>query len=155
MHVFLRPVEDADLPVFFEHQRDDVSNRLAAVSAREHDAFVQHWMRIRADAQTITRTIVAGGVLAGYVLSFERNGLREVGYWLGREHWGRGIASAALAEFLRIDHARPLHARVAKHNAASLRVAQKCGFVITNEGRQPRDVDPEQIEEFVLTLEQA
>jgi RimJ/RimL family protein N-acetyltransferase len=150
--VILRPVEDGDLPVFFEQQLDEVSNRMAAVPARDREAFFQHWERIRADAGTIIRTIVVDDRVAGYVLSFERGGVREVGYWIGRECWGRGIASGALAQFLRIDTARPLHARVAKHNAASLHVAQKSGFVITGEGRMPPDVDPEQIDEFVLTL---
>src|SRR5439155_16255443 len=34
-----------------------------------------------------------GREVAGYVLSFARDGRREVGYRLGREHWGRGIAT--------------------------------------------------------------
>lgn len=66
--------------------------------------------------------------LAGNVLSFDFQGRREVGYWLGREFWGKGIASAALAEFLTIEPIRPLFGAVATHNAASFRVLQKCGF---------------------------
>jgi RimJ/RimL family protein N-acetyltransferase len=56
--------------------------------------------------------------------------VREVGYWIERELWGRGIASAALEQFLRIETRRPLHAGVAAHNAASLRVLSKHGFAV-------------------------
>jgi len=52
-----------------------------------------------------------------------------IGYWIGREYCGRGIATAALAEFLGHDLARPLHAFVAVHNIASIRVVEECGFV--------------------------
>ena len=41
---------------------------------------------------------------------------------------GRGIATAALTAFLRLEQTRPLYAGVAKHDAASVRVLQKCGF---------------------------
>ncbi len=54
--------------------------------------------------------------------------MAHFGYWIGREYWGKGIASAALADFLDVVEDRPLHARVAKHNAGSIRVLEKCGF---------------------------
>jgi RimJ/RimL family protein N-acetyltransferase len=78
----------------------------------------------------VTRTILADGVVAGHALSFERDGRRLVGYWLAREHWGRGIATRALAAFLEVLPQRPLHATVAEHNAASLRVLAKAGFEV-------------------------
>ncbi len=56
-----------------------------------------------------------------------------MGYWLGREYWGKGIATRALSLFLDQVTARPLYAYVAKHNLASIRVLQKCGFTITSE----------------------
>ncbi|MBP8242640.1 MAG: GNAT family N-acetyltransferase, partial [Thermoflexales bacterium] len=57
------------------------------------------------------------------------SGQREVGYWLGREFWGKGIATRALEAFLAIDTTRPLHAFVVHHNLGSIRVLEKCGFV--------------------------
>ena len=51
-----------------------------------------------------------------------------VGYWIGKEHWGRGIASAALRLYLDVDRHRPLLATVAEHNAGSRRVLEKAGF---------------------------
>ena len=62
-------------------------------------------------------------------------GDREVTYWIGREDWGRGIATRALQEFLQLEAARPLYARAASDNAASIRVLTKCGFLIVGEGR--------------------
>ena len=67
------------------------------------------------------------------MLSFERSGRREVGYWLGREHWGRGVATAALRAFLGEERTRPLHAGVLPANAGSLRVLEKCGFDVVGE----------------------
>jgi RimJ/RimL family protein N-acetyltransferase len=64
----------------------------------------------------------------GNVVAFDRDGKRLVGYWLGRAHWGKGIASRALGEFPRIETRRPLHARVLKTNRASIRVLEKNGF---------------------------
>src|SRR5829696_1439964 len=128
--VRLRAVEPADLAVIFEHQRDPESVALADVPPRDAAAFRAHWERLLADPTVLTRTILADGVVAGHALSFERDGRRLVGYWLGREQWGRGIASRALPALLQLLPQRPLHATVAEHNAASLRVLQKAGFEV-------------------------
>jgi RimJ/RimL family protein N-acetyltransferase len=121
-------VVEADLPVFFAHQRDPEATQMAAFPSRERDAFMAHWDRITADPSVETRTIVAGGDVVGNLVAFERDGRREVGYWIGREHWGRGIATKALAAFLEEVEERPLYAYVVRHNAGSIRVLEKCGF---------------------------
>ena len=150
--VQLRAVEDGDLAVFFAHQRDPEAVRMAAFPSRDHDAFLAHWAKIRATPdETITRTILYEGRVAGNVCSWVQAGQREVGYWLGREFWGRGIASAALALLLAEVKTRPLHAHVIKHNVASIRVLQKCGFVITGSEKFPDNAGDE-IEEIILTL---
>jgi RimJ/RimL family protein N-acetyltransferase len=133
MRVGLRDVEPADLPVLFEHQRDPIAGAMAAFPAREREAFMAHWEAILADGTVRVQAVVADGRLAGNVLSFVRDGRREVGYWIGREFWGGGVASAALAAFLEGETARPLYAGVARHNAASLRVLEKCGFAACGE----------------------
>jgi RimJ/RimL family protein N-acetyltransferase len=133
MKVELRAVEPADLPVLYEHQADPVAASMAAFPSRDREAFMAHWERILADETVVVRAIVADGALAGNVLSFDRDAVREVGYWLGREFWGSGIATAALVAFLRIETTRPLYAGVARHNAGSLRVLAKCGFVAGGE----------------------
>jgi homocysteine S-methyltransferase len=128
VNVALRPVVPADLPILFEHQADPDSVAMAKVPPRERAAFDAHWARIMDDPTVILRTIVADGMLAGAVSSFPDDRDRMVGYWLGREFWGRGIATAAVSQFLEVVTERPLHALVATTNRASLRVLEKCGF---------------------------
>ena len=71
---------------------------------------------------------MADGTVAGNIASWEQDGQRLLGYWVGREHWGRGVATQALAQFARQVTARPLYAHVAVHNAGSVRVLEKCAF---------------------------
>ena len=132
--VILRAVEPADLPIFFEHQRDPVALVMAGMprpraARRSTSTGRGSWPT----TPSRIRTIVADGEVAGNVLSFERDGRREVGYWIGRDHWGRGVATAALVAFLGEEEARPLHAGVEPHNGGSLRVLEKCGFAVCGE----------------------
>jgi RimJ/RimL family protein N-acetyltransferase len=138
--VLLREVTEDDLPVFFEHQRDPEANRMAAFAARERDAFMAHWARILIDEACVTRAVVVDGHVAGNVVSWEEeSGRRVIGYWIGREFWGRGIATRALGAFLGELSTRPLYAHVAAHNVASIRVLEKCGFAISDEMPEPSD----------------
>ena len=125
----LRAVVEADLPVLYEHQRDREAAAMAAFPPRERDAFVAHWAKTLANDSALTWTVVSDGAVAGTIGCWEDDGRRLVGYWIGREFWGRGLATQALAELLDVVDARPLHAYVAKSNLASIRVLEKCGFV--------------------------
>ena len=151
-HVSLRDVTEGDLPVFFEHQYDPEANRMAAFPARDRSAFMAHWTRILGDDTITKKTVLFDGQVAGNVVSFEQNGQREVGYWIGRRFWGRGVATAALSAFLELVETRPLYARVAKHNVASIRVLEKCGFEISGEDIGPSDVPGVEAEGFILEL---
>jgi RimJ/RimL family protein N-acetyltransferase len=133
MNISLRPVIDSDLPIFFEQQFDPIANELADFPARDRDAFMAHWKKILADDASIIRAILYDGEVAGNIVSFNMEGHRETGYWLGRGFWGKGIASAALHEFLKIETTRPLYGYVVKHNVASRRVLEKCGFTRVRE----------------------
>jgi RimJ/RimL family protein N-acetyltransferase len=129
--VRLRDVTEDDLPIFFEHQRDPVADRMAAFPARDREAFMEHWAKILGDETLAKRTILFQGQVVGNIVSFEQSGETLVGYWIGRDHWGHGIATRALSLFVaHVDTRRPLHAHVVKHNAASIRVLEKTGFVI-------------------------
>jgi RimJ/RimL family protein N-acetyltransferase len=151
--VELRDVVEADLPVLYAHQRDPESTRLAAFPPRDEPAFMAHWARILVDPSLVAKAILVDGQVAGNVVSFDQGGQRLVGYWLGREFWGRGVATQALSAFLDEVPERPLHARVAKHNVGSIRVLEKCGFVVSGEDVVPADQLGVEIEEFVFTLE--
>ena len=138
MHIRLREVEPGDLPLFFEHQRDPVAVEMVAFTPRDRAAFDAHWAKILADKTGLIRTIVVaspsqgdsapGEHVAGNIVSWNSDGKRELGYWIDQAFWGRGVATAALTAFLRLEQTRPLYAGVAKHNGASLRVLEKCGF---------------------------
>ena len=132
-HGLLRDVVDTDLPVFFEHQADPEAVAMADFPARERDAFDAHWERLLADPSLWKKTIVFEGQVAGNVVSWEQDGRRLVGYWLGKEFWGQGLATRALAELIDDLGTRPLHAYVAKTNIGSIRVLEKCGFVRSDE----------------------
>jgi len=151
VEIVLRPVREADLPVLFEHQHDPEANRMAAFPARERDAFLAHWRGILAEEDVIVRTITADGEVVGDILAWDDGGRTLVGYWIGREHWGRGIATRALAAFVEDVTTRPLHAKVAEHNAGSIRVLEKCGF--TRRGAPERGDDG--IVDLLYVLEEA
>jgi RimJ/RimL family protein N-acetyltransferase len=149
--VELREVIDADLPIFFEHQRDPQANTMAAFPARDREAFLAHWAKILKDPTTINRAILLDGVVVGNITSWEQGGERPVGYWIDRAHWGRGVASRALAAFLQIVTVRPLVAHVAKHNVASRRVLEKSGFVVVDESKD--DFEGTEIYELMMRLD--
>jgi RimJ/RimL family protein N-acetyltransferase len=128
--VILRDLAESDLPILFEHQKDPEASRMAAFLSRDpsdRDAFMTHWKRILADPTVTTKAILWIQV-TGSIGSFLWDGKPQVTYWLGKAFWGNGIATLALTEFLRIFNTRPLYASVAKDNAASIRVLEKCGF---------------------------
>ncbi len=139
-HVHLRDVQAGDLALFFAHQQDPEAAAMAAFQSRDADAFAQHWAKLLRDDTCRKQTIIVSSTgsasppaedhVAGNIGSWNSDGEREVGYWIDRAYWGRGVATAALSAFLRLEQIRPLHAGVAKHNAGSLRVLLKCGFTL-------------------------
>jgi len=134
--VRLRSVEPGDLPIFYEHQLDPDAARMAGFPSRDRAAFDAHWANnVLGNPAAVTRTILVDGRVAGYIGSWPQDGLRLVGYWIGKEHWGKGVATRALTDFLRLVSERPLHAYVAAHNVASIRVLEKCGFSLEREER--------------------
>lgn len=153
--VMLRDVSADDLPIFFEYQRDPAAVHMAAFTVADPDdrvAFDAFWARIQADPDILNRAILVDGVVAGSVSSYIGDIGPEVTYWLGRDFWGRGIATAALARFLDIQTQRPIFARAAKDNLGSLRVLEKCGFRVIGTNRGFANARGEEIEEFVLEL---
>ena len=128
----LRNVEANDLPLFFEHQRDPIAVAMVAFDSRDRAAFDQHWAKLLADDSLLKKTVTVDGEVAGNIGSWTADGKREVGYWLDRVFWGRGVATEALSAFLCLEQTRPLYAVVAKHNVASIRVLQKCGFKLSH-----------------------
>ncbi len=146
--VRIRPVEDADLPIFLAHQDDPVAAAMAAFPTRAPDVFYAHWATIRADPTNVTRTIVADDEVVGDIVSWLDHGSRQVGYWIGRDHWGKGYATAALRFLLDEIKDRPVTAHIVPANIGSQRVVEKCGFVRVGE-----EVADDGVHELIFRLE--
>jgi RimJ/RimL family protein N-acetyltransferase len=152
----LRDVVEDDLALFFSFQLDPDANHMAAFIARDptdREAFTAHWNKILAEPTNIIRTIVCDGQVVGSVSSYVQAGKPEVTYWIGRAHWGKGIATRALTTFLaQVNTTRPIYARVAKDNLGSRRVLEKCGFQVIGEMKGFAKARGEEIGELHLEL---
>jgi len=90
------------------------------------------------EALHLVRAIVFCDTIVGQVRLEYRDEEPELSYWLGQEHWGRGIGAHAVRSFVKrcftddptLDH---MIARVRPENTASLRILEKAGFI--REGR--------------------
>ncbi|MGI8627854.1 MAG: GNAT family N-acetyltransferase [Geodermatophilaceae bacterium] len=129
--MILRRLADADLDALFEWEREPGAVQMAAFTRpdpSDRASFDAHYQRSRRDPSVRLRAVDDGGGLVGTVASFMMDGHREICYWIDPARWGEGLASAALGEFLRIETARPLFARVAEHNTGSATVLARAGF---------------------------
>jgi RimJ/RimL family protein N-acetyltransferase len=136
----------------YEMQLDPESNRMAFTVPRTREAFDAHWAKALDDPGNTTRAVLFGEAMVGYISCFPLDGQDHVGYWIDRGYWGQGIASRALRLLLQEVAKRPLVATAATSNTASLRVLQKCGFVIEQVRLSPASERYPECEEAVLVL---
>jgi RimJ/RimL family protein N-acetyltransferase len=154
--ITIREVESSDLETFYEHQLDPEAIRMAAFvceDPKDKVAFDAHWDKILNSSQITKRTIVAEGQVAGYISCYPDGENIEVTYWLGREFWGRGLATQALNRMLHLVVDRPIFARAATDNVGSIRVLQKCGFKISGKNKDFANGRGEDTEEYILRLD--
>jgi len=105
------------------------------------------WIATGARANNaVTQAIEYRGEFVGTIGITPQTGWKahsaEIGYWIGEEYWGRGIATAALramseTAFSTLGYKR-LFAPVLGPNKASMRVLEKCGYSL--EGILKREV---------------
>jgi len=151
----IRNVIDGDLQVFFEQQLDPDANQMAAFTSKDpadKEAFDSKWKKILADKTITIRTILFDNAIAGHVVSHSWFGEPEVSYWIGKEFWGKGIATQSLQLFLINLKQRPLFARVAKDNIGSMRVLEKCGFVVTGSDKGFANARGKEVEEIIYKI---
>lgn len=151
----LRDTELDDLALFFEHEQDPVAVEMAAFTPEDpsnHAAFMEHWQRLLTSEAITKRTILMDGDVVGHIASWTQDGDREVTYWIDRNRWGKGVATAALRMFVAEIDTRPLYARTASDNIGSQRVLEKCGFVVVGHERGYANARGEEIDETVLQL---
>jgi RimJ/RimL family protein N-acetyltransferase len=156
MNISLRPLEDSDLDAIYQQVTDPESIRMAAFTAEnwtDRGTFLNRMSRLRADTSVSHLVIEVDGAVAGTIGSFRIDDQREVTYWVDRAHWGKGIATAALEILLTETPERPVYARAASDNAASLRVLEKAGFRRVDIDRGFANGRGEEIEETILRLD--
>ncbi len=154
--ITLRDVEDSDLPIFFEHQKDPIARHQVAFTSkdpRDRNAFDTHWARIRNSDTVFIQTILFGQQIAGNILSFQMEGQTEIGYWIDRPFWGKGIATQALKMFLSLQPTRPIYAHVVHDNGASMKVLERCGFEFIGKEKNFSNARQEEVEEHVYRLD--
>ena len=94
------------------------------------------------------------GEVVGSVGAYAIEGDTEVTYWIRRDLWGRGLATAALAELLSLVTVRPVRARVAADNVGSTRVLLRNGFTRVGEETAYAEARGEEIKECIYRLDQ-
>ena len=133
--IILRPVLESDIPILFEQQLDRDAVAMSAYPSKDKGEFMRHWDGILKNKAITARAILYKDKIAGHLICWKEGKYeQQVGYWIGKQFWARGIATSALHEFLTQVKIRPLYAHVANHNPASKRVLEKNGFTLLDEG---------------------
>ena len=136
--VALRPFRQTDIQGLIAYLNDsDVTRFITDAIARpytEKDAV--EWIEFSAGNELI-KAIDFDGQFVGCISAtpgkFEYAKSVELGYWIGRRHWQKGIATLALSAFCRQLFATTdihrMFVSVVVDNTASIRVLEKNGFV--------------------------
>jgi ribosomal-protein-alanine N-acetyltransferase len=100
--------------------------------------------------------VVDGSAVGGIGLVFDDDAVAhtaEIGYWLGEEFWGRGIATEAVRAVTQfgITHCGldRVYAGVFEWNYASMRVLEKAGYRLESRNRKSVVKDGSVIDEIV------
>lgn len=139
----LSEIRRDDIPAIIEHlQSKEIYDRTLRIPYPYKPADAETWLAIVAKntdrhGQPIDFAIRnASGELIGCCgfdgLDVERTHKAEIGYWLAKPYWGRGIMSEVVPVACRWAFAEfglaKITAWVFAFNAASARVLEKCGF---------------------------
>ena len=145
-----------DLHLLFEFQLDEEANYLAAFTAKDISdkvAYLEKYTKHLADPTITMRTIKANDEIIGSVAKYMMEGDAEITYGIDKKYWRQGIASTALADFLKIELARPIFGRVAFDNYGSQKVLEKCGFIRIGSDRGFANARQAEIEEYIYKLD--
>jgi [ribosomal protein S5]-alanine N-acetyltransferase len=154
--ITLRNSTEDDIEIFFYNQLDEEANYLAAFTPKDptdKEAYTSKWKRLLKDDTINMKTILYGTEIAGTVAKFEMEGNAEITYWLGKQYWGKGIATKALRDFLPLENMRPIFGHVAYDNYGSIRVLEKCGFERIGTARLYSNARQKEIEEIIFRFQ--
>jgi RimJ/RimL family protein N-acetyltransferase len=153
--IILRKTEVADLERFFIFQLDNEANYLAAFTSKDpadKTAYLEKYTKLLNDPTIHMRTILVDNTIAGSIAKFEMDGEAEITYWIDKKLWGKGVATKALREFLKIENTRPIFGRTAFDNFGSQKVLEKCNFVKIGKDKGFANARQTEIEEFIYKL---
>jgi [ribosomal protein S5]-alanine N-acetyltransferase len=138
----IRPVEKTDLPALLAVNGDDTVTRYLPYASWKDLADAEAWFEricgYHKNGDTLQCVIVRRdtGDVIGACLLFkvvEASARGEIGYVLGRSHWGKGYASEALSAFIERIFVElslfRLEAEIDPRNDGSARVLQRLGFL--------------------------
>lgn len=138
VRLILRPWEEDDAPALYRLASDPAVGPAAGWPPHESEEQSREIIRTVFSAPGIYAVVPRGQTApigcCGLVPASDmcREGEAEIGYWLGRDYWGRGIISEAVEAIVR--HAfddlgkNTLIIGFFDGNDKSRRVAEKCGF---------------------------
>lgn len=155
MEIQLQKTKLSDLEHLFVFQTDVKANYLAAFTPKDpkdKQAYLEKWTRIVERLDINMQTIWIDHKVVGSIIKFVMEGDAEISYWLDRQYWGKGIATQALNDFLKMENTRPLFGRVAFDNYGSQKVLEKCGFQRVRTEIGFANAREKEIEEFVFQL---
>ncbi|UTW58362.1 GNAT family N-acetyltransferase [Kordiimonas sp. SCSIO 12603] len=146
MKLVLKPIPKEDYARFHELVNDfDVARMTATIPFPVTYEFVEKRLDDRRELEAKDGSIVERGIyndqgeLIGNAGHFpHESGGREIGYFIGRDFWGKGYATEAGKALINLvreqGHAGIIYGTVAKDNPASMRVLEKLGFIQVGEG---------------------
>lgn len=155
-NITLSKTREEDLNLFFQFQLDKEAIYLAAFTPKDptdKPAYIEKFTKHLADPTINNMTIKVDDVIVGSIAKFIMFGDTEITYWIDKKYWGKGIASSALKEFLKIEKTRPMYGRAAFDNFGSQKVLEKCGFKKIGEDKGFANARQEKIVEFIYKLE--
>ena len=154
-NIQLRQSEESDLEHFFQFQLDKDAIYMAAFTPEnpmDKTAYLIKYTKHLNDPAINNQTILIDDAIVGSMAKFEREGDAEITYLIDKNLWGKGIATAALEQFLTLESARPIFGRVALDNLGSQKVLEKNGFLKIGTDRFLANARQMEIEEFIYKL---
>lgn len=133
----LRKFEQKDEALLVSYLNDETQTHfLSARLPQPYTNEAAQWWVNTGSKTGVAYAIIHNDIFVGSISAipgeFEKQKTAEIGYWVAKPYWGKGIASEALKEFTHLlfqntDFIR-LNASVFEGNLASANVLQKCGY---------------------------
>ena len=137
--ILLRPFRKSDLESIVKHINDKtIAARTNAIPYPYTMKHAERWYRMirnrarRKGSLTKEFAIEIDGEAVGCVAIYPKGHRAEIGYWLGRAYWGKGIMTEVVKTITKYGFnelgLRRMHASTFRNSKASMRVLEKAGY---------------------------